>query len=56
MNVRLIFEDKTDNITFDNKDSSFEEICKVIAGTRGYGLGNEMYVNTSKIVRIELVE
>ena len=56
MKIRLIFEKKEDNITFENKVDSFEDIVDVIAKSNWYGLNNKMYVNVSKIVRIEKVE
>ena len=56
MRVRLIFDEPKHNLVLENNVDSFKEISKVIAGTRWYGINNEIYVNTNKIVKIEVVE
>jgi len=56
MKIKLVFGNKEDNVTFENNIDSFEDIVEVICKSNWYGLNNKMYVNVSKILRIEKVE
>ena len=56
MKIKLVFENKMNNVTFENNTDSFKDLIEVICRSNWYGLDNKIYVNVSKIVRIEIVE
>ncbi len=55
MKFQIVFENRINNITFENKDESLEDIMQAISKCKWYGLANKMYINTNKIVRVEIV-